>query len=516
MPQRYTGLVTPSDDLKVLQLFQNEAAQESAKGLRTFLSYAVMDSRPPNRFLNLVQANPWQDELLDLLIPLVEAACGFRPPVDKPCLYVTAPRGSSKTSLVALLAMWALVYSKFPIKIHCAASDSDQAGIMWERARAECRFNPWLVGPDKSPSLVFEKNKIKGPKGELHIHASDAGSVSGLLGDIFIIDEITWHKKRDLFDVIFSGRNKREAACLIVISNAGIAKTWQHELWEVALADNTAEDGVWTAHEVPAFSASWLSRKQIEADRKVLPPSLFKRLHQNIWVKSNEDNKFLPTRFIKQCFKRDNPSPPNKDHEHVIAVDYGITHDRTALCVCHAERDKIVLDTMERWQGSPENRITVQRIEDWIEDARRKYNVGRVILDVFQLESTAQKLEKQVVVERVNFGGNTTIKLSENLRSLVLNNNLDLYRGAGLLTEGNKTTDLFEEMDSLILVQRPSGYRFDHEDGEHDDGAVVLSMSAYTLFTLSELITARVEIVGGDGDATDYEDFPWGEYAKPF
>jgi hypothetical protein len=489
--------------VELLEAFWKQAHQQSKAGLQGYLDNLIIDSRPPARLKKLLTKNPWEGELLQLLIPLFEAASGFGD-AEKRCAYITAPRGHSKTSILAMLCNWALVYSKHPISIVAAAADRDQAQILISRCKAEAKGNPWL-----KDQLHFKHYEVLGPQGVLTACASDAPSSSGMLCDLHICDELTWHAKRDLFDILYSGKDKRRQGCFIIISNAGEKGTWQHDLWE-----SSKKSPCWVCHEVPPMSASWLDEALIEEQRATLPLSLFRRLHLNIWTTPGEDNAFVSRDQLAPCMTG-HESQGDRDNAHVISIDYGMTRDRTALCVCHADDNgMVVLDTMSCWQGTKDAHVQIDKIEDWIREQMQTFRVSKIILDAFQLESTAQKFEPYVDVERVNFGSNMLMKLAENLRSLILSQRIKLYPGAGPVPVKSRMEDLADELLDLQIVEKGSVWNWEHSMTGHDDRTVVLAMAALTIVKERPRLPEIVILSNLEGNSDlegDEEEMVWHE-----
>ncbi len=449
-----------------LEVYYALAGLES-KTLAGYINHVVTDARPPKRLKGIIE--PWQRTLYDLLTPPFELATGHRN-TAKRAAFVTAPRGHSKTSTVGQLLNWSLCYAKRPITATAAAADKDQANILLERMKAEASHNPYL-------DLTFKAHQVIGPTGTLDIISSDAPTSSGRLDDIIVFDELVWWKKRDLFDVLLSGRNKRPDSALVIISNSGVLGTWQHDLWKAAQSSPG-----WITHEVPAFAASWIDRQAVEEDRKLLLPSMFKRLHLNTWVDEAEENAFATRSQIEACIDRSFSycTSGTTGHSYFVAIDYGSVNDRATACVCHSEGQRVILDKLDVWQGEPGRPVPVTTIDDWIDATLAGFKVRSLILDPCQMEATAQKFEGRVEVERYNFAGQGHYAMAENLRSLIINKRLAIYQGAGPLTRPDGSQeDLVDEVSQLVVVEKQFGrWRFDHLPGRHDDRATVLAMAS--------------------------------------
>lgn len=466
-------MIQSASDIAALQQeLERRYLEASRKGIWDYLQCLTIDTRPPQRFKDLIKHNPWQADLINILAPIFEAATGHKPKT-KSNVYVTAGRGHGKTSLFALLSAWALCFAKYPVKMYAAAGDKDQANILTERMQAEAAQNPWLA-----KLLTSKVREVQGPSGTLEVLTSDAPTSTGLIADVYLIDELTSHKSRKLWDALLSGKDKRPDAAWCVISNAGIKGTWQHDILRTAQQDPKR----WVVHEIPALSASWLNREDIEAQRPYLIPAEFKRLHLNEWCDQNEENAFVLRYQIENCVTSTQQTE-GRGHKYIMAADYASVHDRTAAAVMHMEDDDVYLDDLKVWQGKPEDRMQIERLEQWLTEKMQSFDIRRLILDPYQLESTAQKFEKKLPVERFSFGGSHHYQLAENLRSLIVTRRLHIYPKAGPLTLPDGTIeDLVEEITQLVIEEKGQGrWRFNHLPGKHDDRAIVLALASLAL-----------------------------------
>jgi hypothetical protein len=94
--------------------------------------------------------------------------------------------------------------------------------------------------------------------------------------------------------------------------------------------------------------------------------SEFERLHLNRWTTS-EDR--LATRAdLAACTILPGPAPPVRGTRYVATLDIGIVNDRTVLTVMHLEETpagrRVVLDRIERWQGSRAAPVDLGEVRD--------------------------------------------------------------------------------------------------------------------------------------------------------
>src|SRR5579872_3029788 len=279
-----------------LQLSYAIARAESAHSAHSYLKHVVINSDPqPRRFSEL--AEPWQWDRANYILPAVESVTGhnqsYRGPKN---IWEVMPRGHDKTSFIARLMSWVLCFSKRKnLRLLVAAKDGDQANILKDCMQTEASLNPWFGN-----NLYFYQKTVRGPCGNLRIATADALGLFGHGIDIFVMEEIThWEDVlgQQVWTSLWSGREKRPSAVLLVLSNAGYIDTWQHKIFEVA----KASPKWWYVFEAPGMLASWMNKEAIANDRLLLPPAEAQRLIDNIWVDPGAANSYLTKAEIESC-----------------------------------------------------------------------------------------------------------------------------------------------------------------------------------------------------------------------
>src|SRR5262249_35055955 len=116
-----------------------------ATSLDAYLRAVLIDRVPEAQPFARV-AEPWQMDLLEAMVPAVEAVAGLRPDYRGPMsFWRTLPRGHDKTSSIGRLCCWLLAYAPRRLSLAAGAGDSDQAEILGEAMKAEAALNPWLM-----------------------------------------------------------------------------------------------------------------------------------------------------------------------------------------------------------------------------------------------------------------------------------------------------------------------------------------------------------------------------------
>lgn len=459
-------------------MFYEIAHRLSSSSIRAYLDHVVINSSPePRRFRDVEEW--WQRDVYASLTPALESVAGLRDGYDGPTsFFFTLPRGHDKTTGLGRVLNWGLAYSPRYLSMVVGSGDKDQAGFIREYMQGEARLNPWL-----EKRVTHHQNIVKGPGGLLKILTSDAGTNWGLNPDIVIAEEITHWKKRDLWDVLWSAREKRPGSIFIIIANAGIRGSWQHDILRKA-----QEDPSWHVYEAPGMLASWMQGEKVERLRAMLPRGLARRVLDNIWVDAAEGSDFLTRAEVEVCEALGRMmglgyrATGRKGIRYVAAIDYGPKRDRTVLVVGHLEGQVVVVDRLDVWQGSPDSPIQLAKVEEWLEEVNKTFHYPDLVLDPYQMEGIAQKYEMRQIVERFEArGGKNTYALCENFRTLIVNKRLAVYPGAGLLVVDGRQESFVDEALGLVLKPTPYGYRFDHEAGFHDDRSVAVGMMSLHL-----------------------------------
>jgi hypothetical protein len=452
------------------------ADQMSATGLDGFLRWWTIDSVPPARFAQACR--PFQIDRMQKIAPAIEQVAGFGSYSGPRGFWNICSRGYDKSGSIARTVVWAVSYSRNPIEIVLAAGDKEQASIIYDAAKRECDLNPWIKG-----RIHFKMGRITGltSGSTVKVLTADAPSSYGLRPDLIVCDEITWWDSQDLWHSLFTARQKRPNCALIIISNAGVLKTWQHELYTNARLDKR-----WMVWETdPKANPTWMSAEDIEADKKLLPRAISKRLYDNLWIDPGEESGYLLRSEIEPCVRSDWERHFRQERgcAYAIGVDYGPKKDRTVLSLLHQdENGQTFIDEITVFQGSIDSPVQISRVEEWLDEKLEKFPQAGIMADPYQMESTVQRYESRCRITRFQARGPVgNYRMAELLRDAIVNRRIQWFPGEG--RHPYKPEDDFtEELANLIIKELPGRkYRFDHELNSHDDRAVSVGMALVAL-----------------------------------
>lgn len=444
----------------------------ASKGLAYYLNSVVIACEPePKRFG--VAAEPWQrDLIIKPKLPAIEWLAGLRPDYQGPVSFLDIlPRGHDKSSFEGRIASWLLVYSRRPITGYLVAADKEQADLILQAMKDEAKLNPWL-----NKKLDFIKNKVTGPGGVLEALPADDAGAYGYRGNLLIFDEFTHWKNDRMWKAVMSGRHKKDSLA-IVISNAGVLDTWQDEIRKTV-----RHRPKWHVFEAPEYQqlASWMTKDRVDDTRAILPPSEARRVLDNVWIDAVEDADYLRRSEVQRCVDQfmTRTKVPDAKYQYVLSWDYGRVNDRSVGVVAHLdEHGTCIVDVMDVFAGSHERPVTIETVEQWLDDQIALFRPTVLVFDPYQMEGTIQKHEKagRKIVRFTGRAGTANMELAMVLRTRIVNRTLVWAPGTGDLVGGDS---LETELAGLRVKRMSYGFRFDHENNKHDDRAVALGMAA--------------------------------------
>jgi Phage Terminase len=395
--------------------------------------------------------------------------------VDRPQRrhWLSRSRGYSKTTDVAAMTVAAiLTQAPASARLYAAASDRDQARLLTDALAGFVHRTPELRG-----GLAVNNYAVNGPHGAvLEVLAADAASAYGLRPWWLVFDEMCqWPETANatkFYEALSTALPKVPEARSVIITSPGSPAHWSRKVFDTA----KAEQELWRVSEVHG-PPPWIPQKLIDAERRRLPDSAFRRYWMAEWAAS-EDQVFRPE-DLAACTVLDGPQPPRAGNKYVLTVDLGWRNDRTVLAVAHRERNRegdvtgVVLDHLDVFQGSRAQEVDLEAVEDRIAHLAKHYRGAQVWCDPAQAIAMMQRLRRRgIPVEEHQFTAASNTQLALRLLELVREHRLSLPADEELL----------DEFAHVRLVERgPGVFRLDHAEGRHDDRVVAIGMAAVHL-----------------------------------
>lgn len=161
---------------------------------------------------------PWQRD--ELIMPLFgwQDATGRR---RFRVAYVEIPKKNGKSTLCSGIALYLLAGDGEPgSQVYCAASDRNQAGIVYREASAMAKACP-LLRDYIIPSDSVKNLALPSQNAFLRVISADAYTAEGLNVHGLIFDELHAQRTRDLWDALRYGGASRRQPLLVSITTAG-------------------------------------------------------------------------------------------------------------------------------------------------------------------------------------------------------------------------------------------------------------------------------------------------------
>jgi hypothetical protein len=447
--------------------------------------------------LTLEDGRRWGDAAFDF--QKVDAEAVLDQSSDTPYSFLTRGRGGAKTSDLAGIGIAAmLTQAPRGAKLYALAADRDQGRLFIDSLQGYAARTDELAAALSVDAYRVTANR-RGVV--LEVLAADAPSAWGLRPWFLIVDEVcqwaTTPGPKALWEATSSAAAKLKDSRMVLLSSAGDPGHWSRKIIDHALTSP-----LWRVHEVPG-PVPWLDPARLAEQKARLPESSYRRLFLNEWTAS--EDRLADPDDLAACVTLDGPLPPEAGRKYVVALDVGLKRDRTVALVAHADGDKradqpelprVIVSRLEVWQGTRENPVKLDPVEDWLDSACRSFNRASLVFDPFQAVGLAQRLEgRGHRVLEYAFSSQSVTKLTLNL--------LHLIRARRLALPDDP--DLIDELLNVRLRETAPGVmRIDHDPDKHDDRAIALALAAY------ELVEGRA--MGGTAQnvpyVSDYDEEP--------
>jgi len=382
--------------------------------------------------------------------------------------FLVRPRGGSKTSDLAAVAIAWLLSASPGARYFAAAGDRDQARLLVDAVQGFAARSPSIA-----EALTIDRWRVtvKDTGATLEVLASDLGSSWGLRPSGLIVDEIGWwddtDANRTLVDSLLSSAAK-VAGCRVAVLTSPSAPSH----FSYGLREHAERDPMWRLSETPGPIA-WMAPEVVAEQQRRLSPAMFARLFLGQWVEA--EDALVDAEALRDAVRHEGPLDPKGDAVYVITLDVGLKRDRTAAVVAHAEADQVIVDRVAIWQGSTAEPVSLDAVEEWIVEASGRYNGAEVIADPWQSVGLLQRLRvRGVRGEEFAFTAQSVGRLASALFNTLRDRRIALP----------DDEDLLDELAHVKLRESSPGvFRLDHVSGRHDDRAVALALAVHRLQT---------------------------------
>jgi phage terminase large subunit-like protein len=289
---------------------------------------------------------PWQEQIVRRLFGTVRRD-GLR---QYRRTYIEVPRKNGKTSWAAGLGLYLLLADgEEGAEVYSAATDREQAGIMFGLAKAMVEANPALLAEVE----IYQRAIVRKATGAVYrVLSADVPTKHGLDAHGILFDELHAQPNRELWDVLTTAVGARRQPLIIAITTAGSDRNsicWEQHDYARRVLDGRIEDpsflpviygadpaADWTLPETWAqanpslgktLKREYLATECQRAQQIVGYQNTFKRLHLNLWTE--QDDRWLD---IALWDRGATPLPDDLAGRPCWGgLDLAVTHDLTAF-----------------------------------------------------------------------------------------------------------------------------------------------------------------------------------------
>jgi len=401
--------------------------------------------------------------------------------------FLTRPRGGSKTmDLGAVALAWLVTVAPAGARGYVVAVNKDQAALLVDAAAGLVDRTPALRG-----SVTVQSLRLVARSGaSVTVLAADGPAAFGLRPSLLIVDEFAqWPETRNpklLWSALVSATHKVPGCKLVVLTSAGEPGHFSSGVLDIA----KAHPEEWRVNEIPG-PLPWVDPADLDAQRRLLTPSAFARLHLNQWTAA--EDRLVSADDLRACTLHESVLDPVPGVSYVAGLDIGLKKDRTVLSVCHAEEGEsgrmIVLDRQIVWQGTRTRPVDLGDVEATCIHVTDTYARCRFVVDPWQAAQLAQRLRhRRISVVEFTFGQQSVGRLAQRLYNLLREHSLAL--------PGDDAELLDELANVRIRETSPGVFRMDHDADRHDDRAISLALAANELLESGGRRHARMTHAG--------------------
>lgn len=422
--------------------------------------------------------------------------------------WIERTKKASKDTDIAICLVWLIAYVKRPFLAQVCAANSDQAGIIEDRARDILYYNPWL---NEHVEIVQKQLRAAEPDRKEIVRCDiestgTAGAAQGPTPDILVLNELTHVDKWAVMEAHMNNADGVPRGIVIVSTNAGIKGTKAHVWKKNALEFRNKR---WRVH-LWGERSPWLSEEDMEDARRRDPVGLeFARLWKGLWVSGKGDA--VDEASIDASFCLPGPlSAPEPGWSYIAGLDLGISHDHAGVVLVGVNRKELLVKVAR-----------IQCFEPSIQGGGKNLEVNIAAVEAF-----AEKLAKAFRVEFFGYdpaaGGSFTAQRlrARGIRMVQVSfspKNLDeMARGFVILMKGRRLKS-YEDPDGhlrrdygkfTISYRPPSNYRLEavsDEFGHADVGTalVICLPRAVEMLGGFEALSPDDDIVTGFGTEAD-------------
>lgn len=317
---------------------------------------------------------------------------------------ILLPRKSGKSALGSGIALYGLLLGGRGSEVYSAATDREQARIVFNTAKAMVEMSPELASQVK---VYRDAIEVPDTGSVYRVLSSDSSRQEGLSPTLTVVDELHAQPNRRLYDVLSLAMAARPEAMMLSISTPGVKSDSSgqdsvcYALWQYGkrVAEGEEDDpsffmAHWGAPEDADYRDPkvWKSAnpgfgdlqdpEDFESAVKRTPEAEFRTKRLGTWV--NAQTAWLPSGAWSGL---EHAEPPGPDVPVVVGFDGSFANDSTALVGCTIE-DTPRVWLIKAWERPPgereEWRVPIGEVEHEVFSLAGRYNLVELACDPYR------------------------------------------------------------------------------------------------------------------------------------
>jgi hypothetical protein len=348
----------------------------------------------PVTFVRAFDREPWPFQA-DILRQVLEREAGK---FTRPIAVVSMPRQNGKSTLSAWVALWRFFCEVEHQDIITVALDRSSASIILNDARRIIQASSVLMEM-VDPDWGLTKWTIRLVDGRSwSIRSADSAYSRGYRPTTVLYDELGWSADDGaLFQVLSASQAAQENPLMLVTSTVGPIQAGP--LWELFQAAESGDPAVRLIYHTENLSPK-ISPQFLERQRRILPPMVYAREHQNLWGEGAD--LFCTVEDWERATSDYDPLLPRDPGPTHAFVDLGWSHDETAIAIAKPDMDgKTDIIYLRGIRGSRARPVSLPLVERKLEELVGQYGVRRLVIESPQGVAMAQSLNMRGVQAEV-------------------------------------------------------------------------------------------------------------------
>jgi hypothetical protein len=336
-------------------------------------------------------------------------------------LYDERRRGESKTEDLAAAALADLLTGPDWHRSYVVAADSEQAALVIDAIRGFQARSPILADVQVMRTTVL--NPIT--NSELRVMSADDRTIYGIKPRRVFFDELSLQLDDRLWRATWSAIGKNPASQMVCCSMAG--NDFASIGWKVRELART-DDSYYFASREDSGLAPWLSERDMDEQRATLHPADFARFWECRWTEPA--GAWISAEMYANAEKGKEAHRGDGHSRYVGFVDLGLTHDATAIAVCHGAGERVILDTLVTLQGNRNESVQLEAVEAEVIALTSRFGVKSWVFESWQGVGSVQRLQSRLrgtTVEARHATADTQNTLWSNLYYLFQNDLITVY-----------------------------------------------------------------------------------------